>query len=77
MVIDVALGNEPKLERVTIPKIAKIKFIFSQNELDELNRIKQTHPEQIYFVSEIDEVGTHKVVDSSSRFGYYILAIDK
>lgn len=75
MVLDVALGNKPILERVSKPKKAIIKFIFGKKELDELNKIKQENPESIYFVSDIEELGTHEVVDSSSRFGYYILAV--
>ena len=33
-------------------------------------------PEKIYKVSINEEVGTHEVTDSSTRFGYYII-IDK
>lgn len=76
MVIDVALGKEPVLEKVSVPKIAVIKFIFNKEDLDELEKIKKEKPEKIYFVSEIKDFGGHKIVDSSSRYGYYILALD-
>ena len=73
MVIDVAAGIEPKFEVVTEPKIAGIKFIFNQNDMEEFNKVKEETPELIYRTSEIHDVGTHNVVDSSSRFGFYIL----
>lgn len=76
MVIDVALGQEPILEKVSVPKIAVIKFIFNKEDLDSLEKIKKEKPEKIYFVSEIKDFGGHKIVDSSSRYGYYILALD-
>ena len=76
MVIDVALGKEPVLEKVSVPKIAVIKFIFNKEDLDELEKIKKEKPEKIHFVSEIKDFGGHKIVDSSSRYGYYILALD-
>lgn len=73
MVIDVSNGIEPKFEVVTEPKIAGIKFIFNQKDLEDFNKLKAENPELIYRVSEIHDVGTHNVVDSSSRFGFYIL----
>lgn len=76
MVIDVALGKEPVLEKVSVPKIAVIKFIFNKEDLDGLEKIKKEKPEKIHFVSEIKDFGCHKIVDSSSRYGYYILALD-
>ena len=73
MVIDVASGIEPEFKIVTEPKVAGIKFIFSNENLEEYSKVKEEKPELIYRVSEIHDVGTHNVVDSSSRFGFYIL----
>ena len=72
LTIDVALGKEPILERVCEPKIAVIKFIFDKKELDKLEKIKENHLDAIYYISEISDLN-HKIVDSSSRYGYYIL----
>lgn len=72
LTIDVALGKEPILERVCEPKIAVIKFIFDKKELDRLEKIKENYPDAIYYISEISDLN-HKIVDSSSRYGYYIL----
>lgn len=73
MVIDVAMGVEPDFTVVTDPKVAGIKFIFNKEDLDMYNKLKQEKPELIYRESPISEVGNHDVVDSSSRFGFYIL----
>lgn len=76
MVIDVAMGNEPSFEKVTEPKIAVIRFIFNKKDLENFEKVKKETPELIYFVSEIEDISSHKVVDSSSRFGFYILACE-
>ena len=76
MVIDVAIGNKPSFEKVTEPKIAVIRFIFNKKDLEDFERVKKETPELIYFVSKIEDISSHKVVDSSSRFGFYILACE-
>lgn len=74
MVIDVACGNKPSFEKVCIPSRAEVRFIFGEQDLDELEKIREQEPERIYRVSEIEEISSgHKVVDSSTRYGYYIL----
>ena len=52
-----------------------IKFIFTKADVEELEKIKREHPEYIYYISPIDEINSHKIIDSSTRYGYYILAI--
>lgn len=76
MVIDVAMGNKPSFEKVTEPKIAVIRFIFNKKDLENFEKVKKETPELIYFVSKIEDISSHKVVDSSSRFGFYILACE-
>ena len=39
---------------------------------DLIERIKSENPEKIYRISEIEPFDGHKVVDSSSRYGYII-----
>ena len=41
----------------------------------ELDKIKQEHPDYIYYESPIEKINSHKIIDSSTRYGYYILAI--
>ena len=68
-------GKEPILERVSKPKIAVIKFIFSQKDVEVLNKIEEKYPRCIHRVSEISDL-KHEIVDSSSRYGFYILKCD-
>lgn len=76
MVIDVAMGNQPVFEQVTKPQIAAIKFIFSKSDVEMYEKAKREIPECIYRASDIGEVDSHQVIDSSSRFGFYILSTD-
>ena len=74
MTLDVSLGNEPDMKIKNEPHYALIKFIFDKNDLEKVKLILDKYPE-IYNSSMIDEKFNHKVVDSSSRFGYYIFDI--
>lgn len=76
MVIDVAMGIEPSFEKITTPKIASIKFILNQQDLQNYEKIKKEMPEIIYRESNFEEIGAHKVTDSSTRFGFYIMKTD-
>ena len=73
MVIDVALGQKPSLEKIAEPKVAAIKFIFNKKDMEDYEKVKKEMPSTIYRTSRIEEIGTHDVIDSSSRFGFYIL----
>lgn len=77
MVIDVAMGNEPSFEKISDSKISAIKFIFNQKDLDDYKKAKKEIPEKIYRESEIQKIGSHQVIDSSTRFGFYILRADR
>ncbi len=76
MVIETALGEKPTFEKVREPKYAVIKFIFSQKDLDMLKKIQREKPEILYYISDIETVGKHQVLDSSTRFGYFIVECD-
>ena len=72
LTIDVACGREPIFERINKPQIAIIKFIFNKEDIIKLEKIKEKFPETIYQISQISDL-QHEIVDSSSRYGYYIL----
>lgn len=75
MVIDIALGNKPDFTKVCEPGKAEVRFIFSKKDLEILEKEKKENPEKIYRISEIEEITEgHVVEDSSTRYGYYILA---
>ena len=76
MVIDAACGKEPELIPFRKAGAAFIRFIFDCRDLEELERLKREIPEHIHFISEIEPVLEGKVTDSSTLFGYYILAFD-
>lgn len=73
MVIDVACGNAPELIKNKKEEYAGIRFIFNQHDINILDDIKREHPEIIKYVSEFASMD-HDVVDSSTRFGFYIMA---
>lgn len=77
MVINVAVGKEPDFTKTTVPTKACIKFIFTKEDINELNKLKKDHPEQIYRISEMELENLGKTVDSSSRIGYYIYLPEK
>lgn len=71
-VIDVALGNSPK-SKAEGGMFAAVRFVFSQEDVDVLNRIQAENP-QILVEKDVREISDIAVTDSSSRFGYYIIA---
>ena len=73
MVIDVAKGAEPDFTIKSEPKIAIIKFILNNDDLTKLEEFEKENKENVYFKSEIENVESHEVEDSSTRFGFYIL----
>lgn len=73
MVIDVACGNKPEHIKESYSRKAEIRFIFTQNDLDELEEIKKTNSHSIYRISDLELENLGNTVDSSSRVGYYLL----
>lgn len=76
MVIDVAYGKKPDFRKLRQEGAACIRFVFHKQDLELLERLKSEMPENIHFISEIKPVCEGRVTDSSTRFGYYILAFD-
>lgn len=73
MVIDAACGKSVDLSCWKQKKVAYIRFIMNTHDLTILETIRQTHPEYIQYISGIDEPGSRKITDSSTRFGFFIL----
>lgn len=73
-VIDISLGIEPEFYQ---PKnsCAAIRFVFSEDDLICLNKIKKEHPE-ILIEENVEPLSNRDVVDSSSRFGYFTIVSD-
>jgi biotin carboxylase len=72
MVLDVAAGKAPDLEKKGPSGVSAVKFIFDQADVERMNRILQASPKS---VAEISPIHFHNqpIVDSASRFGYYVL----
>lgn len=73
MVIDVACGKMPEINRQLQSQNAEIHFIFTQEDLERLEGVKKKNPARIYRISDLELENIGKTVDSSSRVGYYIL----
>lgn len=71
-VIEVALGIEPNVI-LDEKGVAAVRYIFSQDDIDELSIIDSKY----VFKKEVNPITDEKVVDSASRFGYYILRAKK
>lgn len=71
-VINVASGKEPIIKS-NDNRYAAIRYIFSQNDLDDLNNIKENEPDILVDYEIFDDVN-NEVTDSSNRHGYYIIS---
>lgn len=71
-VIQIALGQKPDGLEPTQKKAAGIRFVFSQKDLDVLERLKQEHPEYLVREDNMQPI-SGEVADSSARFGAYLM----
>lgn len=72
MVIEVACDIPPSFEKVCEPQSVESVFIFSKEDLMELERIKAEEPDSLIRIADlsVDKIGT--TTDSSNRAGCYI-----
>lgn len=73
MVIDVACGKKPVFQKVCDPATAEVHFIFCEEDMKRLENLQKNSPDCIYRISKIEPFQERKVVDSSTRYGYYIV----
>ena len=74
--VDVSCGKAPDLRPKQPPRISAIRFIFNQRDLDDLELIRRNHPQAIYRISDILPLDGREISDSSTRYGFYILATE-
>lgn len=73
-VIEVAAGKKPSpLSNLNNVGCGVVKFIFSDKDIEMLDRVKKHNPNNIWRISEIENPNTREITDSSTRFGYYII----
>lgn len=71
-VIQIAMGEEPDLNRKIDKACVAVRFIFTNQDVKTFERIRREHPEYIVFY-DFETPEGRKVVDSSTRFGMYLL----
>ena len=72
-VVDVSLGVKPSLEPKPHPGNAMISFLFGEDDFDALERARREFGGVIEKVS-ITGSEPHEIVDSGSRYGFFILS---
>lgn len=72
-VIETALGRRPTLLKEHPDAAAAVRFVFDEEDIMALSLLKQQKPEYLLAES-VEPVGGHEVVDSGSRFGYYLMS---
>ena len=75
-VIDVAMGNEPVIGFKDKQSAAAVRFIFDEQDISVLEKIKKEMPDSIVSFDYDEHVG-ELVNDSSERHGYYILKAEE
>lgn len=73
-VIEIALGQKPS-GTVSTASAAAVRFVFGPKDVFVFRKIQEEHPE-IIVRQDVTEQFDHEVVDSGSRFGYYLLQSD-
>lgn len=73
MVIDVACGRKPVFERVCEPCAVKSLFMFTQEDVDEYERLERDEPGRILKLVNYNPENLGHVTDSSNRVGCYII----
>lgn len=71
-VINVSQGIKPNIEHKT-KKYSAIRYIFNQNDLDDLNYIKENESQLLVDYEVFDDIN-NVITDSSNRHGYYIIS---
>ena len=72
--VDVACGRAPMLTPAHEGRVAAIRFIFSQRDLDSLAYIQSHYPQALCHVSDILPLDGREISDSSTRYGFFILS---
>lgn len=74
MVISVGCGKAPSFEKIREPKEARIKYIITDEDRVEFERIKNEEPGVLVRYSDMKEVNNTPILKSADRAGYYITA---
>ena len=72
-VIQVSCDEEPDLRPTCTPQPARVVFLFTQEDVDELERLQREEPEKILRLVDLHLQFLDSVTDSSNRAGCYII----
>lgn len=73
-VIDIAMGIKPEIKR-NETRYAGVRFILGEDDARVFDVLKENNPEMIVS-SELHSITSETVLDSGSRFGYYLMVSD-
>ena len=76
MTVDIACGKPLKLVQEAHHREARIRFVFSPEDLEEQEAIRKAGVEQVWRISPMEPFDGHGVTDSSNRYGYMITTRD-
>lgn len=74
MVLQVACGIAPDFTKVNEPMAVESVFLFTQADVDELERLKREEPQRVLKICDFHPENIGKTTDSSNRAGCYIRA---
>lgn len=77
MVIQVACGEAPDFTRVCEPHPAAVKFIFTREDLEAFEALRESQPERLLKVVDWHPENIGRITDSSNRAGCYIYRPDR
>jgi biotin carboxylase len=72
--VDISCGTPPSLLPEHENRVASIRFVFNQRDIDSLEYIRANYPDCLYFVSNILPFDGREISDSSTRYGFYIIS---
>lgn len=76
MTVDIACGKPLKLSQGAHHREARIRFVFSPEDLEELETVRKAGVERVWRISPMESFDGHGVTDSSNRYGYMITTRD-
>jgi biotin carboxylase len=75
MIIDIATNKALNWAKIQTPSpVGLVKFVITENDFDNLERIKREHPDKIHRIDEIAPYNPDgKITHNLDRYGYYLL----
>lgn len=73
MVINICQGKAPNFTKIYEPRQVEIRYIMSQKDMDEYNRLLHEEKHSIWRASNMKPISNNPVLKSADRAGYYII----